>query len=279
MSKVIHLSDLHVGKEDKDYRKWRKVMYYIQEMHPHVPVLITGDITDSGSEFQFEMAREWVGELAVSNPVLMVPGNHDYAFKGMFPFHCAATNFDKWYKYCGDPLGFRYAPDILNMWRPAEPAFEGYGCFQLDDHMMAFYVDSGDPRRRAGCAKGWISPGMCSTLANELPQYVSYTRIVMLHHHPFSHTFYRGLEGWANFMQVLRGNCELLLFGHEHRFGVWQQSYLQNYEDWGIECIVSSHRTLNKVSGTFGVITVIEIDNPGTPHVKFRPVLETVDFS
>lgn len=281
MQKVIHLSDLHVGKNDKQSRKrWRAITNYIHDTHPGVPVLITGDITDNGRVTEYETAQAWISELGVFNPVLMVPGNHDYAFKGTFPFHSKGTNLQRWYEYCGTPVGFGQRSGIPNLWMPSEPVWEGYGCFQINDKLMAFYVDSGDPERRKRCATGWISAGMCATLARELPLYDNFTRIVMVHHHPFNHTYHKGLEGWYPFMNVLDGNCELLLFGHDHKGGIWRTEYLQEYMEWrDLQFAVASHATLSCVTGSFGAITIIEITDPATPQVAFHSVLELVDFS
>lgn len=275
MRRLIHLSDLHIGKCRSDSFQWSRLMLYIARTHPGVPVLITGDITHSGREEEFEMAQGWIGRLASNNPVLMVPGNHDYAFHGFLPFHSEGTNLNRWYEYCGVPVGFGERKGIPNLWMPSEPVFEGYGRFQIDDKLMAFYVDSGDPERRKSCAKGWISAGMCAILAKELPKYADFTRVVMLHHHPFNHSYHMGLQGWRDFMSALTGNCELLLFGHNHHYGVWRQ----DDTGWEIPCIVASHRSLRELSGGFGAITVIDITDPGTPQVEFRPVLEMVDFA
>jgi len=282
-SKIIHLSDLHVGKHDK--RNWNKLVKHIRYFYPEYPVAVTGDITDAGSEKQFEEARDWLSDLADSNPVFVVPGNHDYAYKGFLPFHSAGTNFKKWYDYLGSPLGISHRTVVPNFWMPAEKnPLEGYGRYQLDDYTMLFYVDSGDPERKAKCARGWISQHMANTLGQELLRFEAYTRIVLLHHHPFNKSVFTALDGSDMLMKVLNiAGCELLMFGHKHVAGSWVNTYppMDGVYNPGrqIRCISASHSSTKRLSGQHGAITVIDIDDVGTKDVEFRPSLELVDFT
>jgi 3',5'-cyclic AMP phosphodiesterase CpdA len=281
---IIHLSDIHVGKKDKVYKpRWDKIVRFIRYYYPEVPVCITGDITDDGKEEQFIEARKWLDELAESNPVFVVPGNHDYAFKGFLPFHSAGTNFKKWYEHLGRPLGVGDRAPLPNFWMPVDN-FEGYGRFQLDDYTQLFYVDSGDPERKASCARGWISDDMINILGKELQKYSSWTRVVMLHHHPFNKAAFTALEGAKKLMKALNiAGCELLMFGHKHTVGSWRNTYPPipgRFHNPGkqIKCISASHASTKPISGQFGAITVIDIDNVGTKDVYFRPCLKLVDF-
>ncbi len=286
-TQIIQLSDLHIGKKGQDtFRRFKAVTDHIARYHEGVPVFITGDITDDGTEKQLEEAYNLLSGLAASNPVLAVPGNHDYAFKGFLPFHSRGTNLQRWYQYLGHPMGFGYRGALPDYWMKAHKnmAFEGYGRFQLDDYTMVFYVDSGDPDRKARCARGWISPMMCEILYDELTRYQSYTRIVFLHHHPFNRAYMTSLEGSKEFMQTLEAaGCEILLFGHKHDYGKWldgdyRGDYTYDDDDQYIPCVLASHSTMDTLSGHYGAIQVLDIQSVGTKGVEFYPRVEMVDF-
>ena len=148
---------------------------------------------------------------------------------------------------------------------------EGLGAWE-DGPIVYFGIDSGDPQDRQIAARGYISKFLANALKNMLISHSGKTRIAFLHHHPFtgglSHIF-TALKGSSRLMDALRGNCELLLFGHEHEYGLWR-----NYDH--IPLIVSSHKTPEGISGNCCSITVIEIENAGKKSVFFNHRLEVV---
>ncbi len=75
------------------------------------------------------------------------------------------------------------------------------------------------------------------------------------------------LHGSNKLLEALKDNCELLLFGHEHEYGLWCKNR-------GIPLIVSSHKSTDNLSGNCFMITFIDIKNPGTPNVSFNHRLE-----
>jgi len=94
-------------------------------------------------------------------------------------------------------------------------------------------------------------------------KYEGKTRIVFLHHHPFDDVYFTALKGHRKLLKAVKNNCELLLFGHEHKYGIWW-----NYK--GVPLIVSSHKSSLPMSGACLMGTVIEIENVGTPQVSFH---------
>jgi len=70
---IIHLSDLHIGLRQKETTHTKKLFKKITEDFPGVPILITGDLTDSATKKQFNETRKLLDELAKTNPVLAVP--------------------------------------------------------------------------------------------------------------------------------------------------------------------------------------------------------------
>ena len=145
---------------------------------------------------------------------------------------------------------------------------DGLGVWK-DGPCVYFGIDSGDPKDKQISARGYISKGLADGLRASLEQYAGKTRIAFLHHHPFTDGFFTKLYGSTRLLTALRDNCELLLFGHHHEYGLW----------WGtrdIPLIVSSHKTTDAVSGDCLLITIIDIENAGTANVSFSHRMEIV---
>lgn len=208
-------------------------------------------------------------ELARSNPILVVPGNHDYAWKGNILNPGAWEN---WVHYLGSPLGWdRPCPEYWMDGAEVPRGVEGLGVWK-DGPIVYFGIDSGDPDDKQITARGYISKKMAGAVKEALALHQGKTRVAFLHHHPFAgglrHIF-TALKGSGPLMEALRDNCELLLFGHEHEYGLWQNTQ-------GIKLIVSSHKTSEAISGDCCAITLIDIENAGTNKVMLSHRLEIV---
>jgi len=243
-------------------------MNKIAESFPKVPILITGDLTDSATEGQLNKTRELLDELALTNPILAVPGNHDYAWKGNI---LRDDGWENWVKYLGSPLGWD-KEQVHWMGIDHEPeGVDGLGIWK-DGPFVYFGIDSGDPDDKKVSARGYISKKLATALKESLEKYDGKTRIAFLHHHPFTDGFFSrlftGLDGSRRLMNALNGNCEILLFGHEHEYGIW-------WKKRGVPLIVSSHKSTDPF-GDCLTITIIDIADPGTPNVSFRHRLEMI---
>ncbi|HEX4701573.1 MAG TPA: metallophosphoesterase, partial [Pseudonocardiaceae bacterium] len=76
MTTLAHLSDPHLDGGTRNARRLsRAVGYLAAQPGPVDAVLITGDITDSGSPQDYAIAADLVSRLPV--PVVFCPGNHD----------------------------------------------------------------------------------------------------------------------------------------------------------------------------------------------------------
>lgn len=76
--KLIHLSDVHFGRED------RAALEQVADFANHVKpdaIILAGDITQKGRRSEFEAAREWLWSLKF--PVVAAPGNHDTPLTNM----------------------------------------------------------------------------------------------------------------------------------------------------------------------------------------------------
>lgn len=260
---IIHLSDIHVGLRRKD-AQWAELIFKkIADSYPGAVVIITGDLTDSAKTSQFQKMRKLLDELAKTNPILAVPGNHDYAWKGNI---LLPGGWKNWIKYLGSPLGWD-SGEVSWMDTGHEPiGVDGLGVWK-DDSVVYFGIDSGDPEDKQISARGYISKKLADALADSLDSYQRNTRIAFLHHHPFTDGFFTKLHGSQRLLKALKNRCELLLFGHEHEYGIWWNSH-------GVPLIVSSHKSTDKMSGDCLTLTIIDIDNPGTDNALFSHRLE-----
>lgn len=203
--------------------------------------------------------------LKKSNPILAVPGNHDYAWKGNILHD---DGWENWVKYLGSPLGSG-RDEVPWMGIGYEPkGVDGLGVWK-DGSCVYFGIDSGDPKDKQISARGYISKKLANALKESLEKYAEKTRIAFLHHHPFTEGFFTKLYGSKRLLDALKDNCELLLFGHHHEYGMW-------WIERGIPLIVSSHKSTDTISGDCLMITVIDIENVGTPNVLFRHRIEVV---
>jgi len=75
MRKLLHLSDLHFGRTDR--QRVDTLLRCIREIAPDF-VVVSGDLTQRGYRGQFEEAVDFLGKLPY--PQLIVPGNHDGAY-------------------------------------------------------------------------------------------------------------------------------------------------------------------------------------------------------
>jgi hypothetical protein len=87
--------------------------------------------------------------------------------------------------------------------------------------------------------------------------------------HPFDDDYFTALKGLQKLLKAVKNNCELLLFGHEHKYGIW-------WDHKGVPLIASSHKSSLPMSGSCLMGTIIEINNVGTQQVFFNHRLVTL---
>jgi predicted phosphodiesterase len=262
---IIQLSDLHVGLRRKENERTKLLFEHIARSYAGATVMITGDLTDSAETRQLKKTRELLDRLALTNPVLVVPGNHDYAWKGNL---LRAKGWENWIMYLGSPLGWGRA-EVPWMTVDYEPkGIDGLGVWK-DRSCVYFGVDSGDPADRQISARGYISEKLAKALKDSLLKYTGKTRIVFLHHHPFTEGFFTRLHGSRRLLSSLNNNCELLLFGHNHEYGMWSDKH-------GVPKIVASQKSTDTVSGNCMMITIMDIRGAGSSKAVIRHRIEVV---
>ena len=260
---IILLSDLHIVLRRKEMTQTEKIFEKVAKSFSGKPVIITGDLTDSAKINQFKKTRNLLDKLAKTNPILHVPGNHDYAWKGNI---LRDDGWKNWVEYLGSPLGWG-KKEVHWMGVDFEPeGVDGLGVWKAGA-LAYFGIDSGDPLDKQISARGFISKKLATSLKESLKKYADKTRIAFLHHHPFTEGFFTKLKRSERLLNALKNNCELLLFGHHHEYGIWWNSR-------GVPLIVSSHKSTDTPSGDCLMITIIDIKNPGSKNVSFQHRIE-----
>ena len=79
MIRIAHLSDIHFGGENAAAVAGASA--WLTDAVPDLTV-ITGDLTRFGQPDEFARAAEWVASL--NKPLLMIPGNHDTPYTGLW---------------------------------------------------------------------------------------------------------------------------------------------------------------------------------------------------
>src|SRR5919197_164185 len=72
--RIAQISDIHVGEPSFQPDVMASIVERINRMQPDV-VVVAGDITAAGYEWEFEQAAEWLGK--IESPEVVIPGNHD----------------------------------------------------------------------------------------------------------------------------------------------------------------------------------------------------------
>jgi 3',5'-cyclic AMP phosphodiesterase CpdA len=79
MKRIIHLSDLHFGRDRPELLL--PLVHAVTEVRPDL-VIISGDLTQRATAPQFAAAASFIKSL--DRPVLCVPGNHDVPLHNLF---------------------------------------------------------------------------------------------------------------------------------------------------------------------------------------------------
>lgn len=103
MKKIIHISDLHFGKNDPQLTIL--LAEKINEINPDL-IVVSGDLTQRASSEQFREAKKFFDKLPQKK--IIVPGNHDIPLYNFYrrikkPFH----NFKKY-------IDSNLAPELIN---------------------------------------------------------------------------------------------------------------------------------------------------------------------
>lgn len=236
---ILHLSDLHIGANDKTTRNAQLLVNAVLQKFadPKAPkpvVLITGDVVDDGEEEQYMLAGKLIDTLrAAGFTVACVPGNHDYGWNGC---HAESKRFELFKKYL---VGLRRVtyPDVIEV-PEANALIIGLNSMKAECDFWDGLLADGELGSRQLSELAQI---VASRTVQDQRKNQKLKVIVALHHHPFLYPddslFERAYE-WAghylkdgdDLMRIIgdtqpvrpgrplrSGAVDAVLFGHEHR--------------------------------------------------------------
>lgn len=252
--KIIHLSDLHIGKSD-NIDKCHRIADWIldnQETHQTEVVIISGDLVDDGQSWQFEQARGVINRLRDNGfTVLVAPGNHDYGPDG---YRESTTSQQQ---FCELISGIKEYPAVF--------IIEGQAIILLDS--MAEEMRNMD----IWSAQGYLGENQLQELdrtLDELAENPAIENIILtMHHHPFDYLFYHGLRDDADLKGVIARRRDapprvnVLLFGHKHYEHRFNDPEDNKEELFGIDMIYASGQTVERKSDGKMVLPVIDLDD------------------
>jgi len=188
MSKLVHLSDLHFGKDRPDLLD--PLVSCVNELCPDL-VAISGDFTQRARDRQFEEAHNFIS--MIEAPVLGVPGNHDVLLDRPFRrFFLPWRGYKKWIN-----------PDLT-------PQFE-------NDTMIVVGVNSVD---RFSWQTGRLSPSRIKHACTAMSNAPHGKARILVVHHPLEHpaeTKKKPIPGARKALEkLLTCGANLILSGHLH---------------------------------------------------------------
>jgi 3',5'-cyclic-AMP phosphodiesterase len=80
---IAQISDLHCGEPTFQPEVMRSIVDRVNRMAPDV-IVVAGDLTAAGYEWEFEEAAQWLRQLEA--PKIVIPGNHDSRNVGYIHF-------------------------------------------------------------------------------------------------------------------------------------------------------------------------------------------------
>ncbi|OGW75025.1 MAG: hypothetical protein A3J72_08540 [Nitrospirae bacterium RIFCSPHIGHO2_02_FULL_40_19] len=221
LTRILHLSDLHIGKSKEEDNNFDLIVKYILDkgnndwLQNKPLIIITGDIVDDGEERQFKAARDYLNKLHGAGFTLrIIPGNHDYGENGNA---AKIENFVTFKKYFG------YFHEMKFPFREKE-FINGHSFVGLNS--MAEYTEVNFAKGKLGAAQ---IEETCAFLNGLTDRHEKQKVIVYLHHHPFlfpdegvlkkiGENVGLRLEDGSHFMKEIKNQrVDILLFGHEHR--------------------------------------------------------------
>ena len=189
MRTLVHLSDLHFGRVDKQLLA--PLAGAVRAAAPHL-VVVSGDLTQRAKSAEFRDARRFLDTLPA--PLLVVPGNHDVPLYNVFQRFFQPL--DKYRRYI--------APDV-------EPCF-------IDAELAVLGINTA---RSAVFKGGRINAAQIARVGSRFAALGREVTRIVVTHHPFDlppgHDA-RAIVGRARLAMQAFADCgaDILLAGHLH---------------------------------------------------------------
>ena len=253
--KIIHLSDIHIGKSN-NLAKFIDIVDWIianKQNHGTNVIVITGDIVDDGSLGNYNMATKQIDRLKNDGFIVMsVPGNHDYGKTGitenmqcMHYFKKYISDTDYPHKEVIGNTVFILLDSMLQEMRTRNfwGAQGELGRNQLNElERILIDIEENDPQKKV---------------------------VVALHHHPFYKSGTMTLRDNHLFKKIIMDDnggdsrIDCLLFGHKHdekRFSGEVKAKYDKEKKYNIGIVYSSGATTSRRKNGKMIIPIIDID-------------------
>ena len=191
-TRVLHLSDLHVGTEEEP-RLEPGLATLIERVDPEL-VIASGDLTHRGLPAQHDRAAEFLRGLG--RPLFAIPGNHDIPYTPIARFTKTFAQFER-------------------HWETTEPVHRSESLFVVGLNSVRPWLHQSGRLRRAQLDQA-------ADLLSEAPS--TALRIVVLHHHLLGAPWRSRKKPVAKRSRVLAAlvdaGAELVLAGHIHQAAI-----------------------------------------------------------
>lgn len=193
IGRILHLTDIHFGCENKA-AVLAVLELALRERFDFTAV--TGDVTQSGRQAEFDAAAEWIG--ALPGPVMVTPGNHDVPVPGLVDR--VLWPFRRYERAFGPPWKISHQQEGL-----AAHAFNTARGIQM----------------RANWSKGAVREGQARETVRVLAAAEPNALRVALCHHPLSEVTGGPMTGEVHGGEaaaaiLAEGGVDVILTGHVH---------------------------------------------------------------
>jgi 3',5'-cyclic AMP phosphodiesterase CpdA len=299
-ARIIHISDLHFTNSSVTWEiDGELVLWDLQQSAVRSStianylinnraklmsntIVITGDITDSGDEKDYAIAQSFISRLTAAGfRVFSVPGNHDVSYEGNLalfrvPFLTSAqqelghseTRRQNFSKYIDNGVYPRII-DLQRAWLILLDTMKD----ELNDQGFSMGRSDNFGQGRLGqrqleILKEWLRKFQNDRMAGK--------KVVVCLHHLFTSDSKIMLDDQGEFLEIVKGNIDCLLYGHSSRKRALQErrnAEEENYSIPIINCENLEHLTSDQ---PFYSITVIDLDQNRTEvfHTDWSEVVD-----
>jgi 3',5'-cyclic AMP phosphodiesterase CpdA len=229
--KILHLSDLHFHRNNKDNKKVIATLDNVKANYPKHYIVVTGDIVDDGHEKQYDNAFSKLKKF--KGRIFIVPGNHDFGAVGNFYSRERAKRFDEKLTIPLEQGGTFLAENkpVVNVESEGGDSvmFIGLDTNLETDHPFDFACgEVGEVQLNA----------LDAILTNS--QSTEMKKILFFHHHPFMYNNpFMELKDATALARIVFNRIDVLLFGHKHEMRKWENL-------WGVEYVHASDNSPGK---------------------------------
>jgi 3',5'-cyclic AMP phosphodiesterase CpdA len=214
--KFLHISDLHIqSNDDSDNADVKSTLNYIKKKYPKHCLIVTGDVTDDGTEDQYRNAAEYFEGFV--ERVFFCPGNHDFGLQGNFFSEERAKRFDKMLM---EPFkqGGTFTGDQTPLVHTLKDGTTTVRLIGLDSNL--------ETESPFDFACGEIGATQLKFLNSVLssPAIPEMRTLLYFHHHPLMHNnpFMELKDAEGLMRTIYNKSVDVVLFGHKHESKMWK---------------------------------------------------------